>query len=314
MAPDKLDAFLCACLVFITISGKGEQRLFVPHNGLECRDVSSRGRRIGRILKMPLAVLREVARMYRSSIRIQFHASFGIALAPLGRIHRCGIFLLEHLRILAVSHRVIQAVLLDLVDKEQRKYLDAARGKLELTLQMVLDGALDLRALDSFGGNITNGLTKLDVFAVLELDPFVASSGGDVAHNPAGLIVGILATLVKQVVTRLDVYLFALLRTILLAHINCQLGCNGRGDLCRLKPHVRAIQVLLREHRIDGDALDQSTLKGINRRQAIDFVVRLFMGCRVTQHKQRIQASNSLFAFSSRVNALRLVDDDDRIA
>ena len=45
---------------------------------------------------------------------------------------------------------------------------------------MVLDGALDLRALDSFGGNITNGLTKLDVFAVLELDPFVASSGGDV--------------------------------------------------------------------------------------------------------------------------------------
>ena len=215
--------------------------------------------------------------MHRGSIRIQFHASFGIALAPLGRIHRCGIFLLEHLRILAVSHRIIQAVLLNLVDKEQRKHLDAARGKLELTLQMVLDGALDLRALDSFGRNITNGLTKLDAFAVLELDPFVTSGGGDVVHNPAGLIVGILAALVKQVVTRLDVYLFAPLRTTLLAHINCQLSRNGRGDLCRLKPHVRAIQVLLREHRIDGDALDQSTLKGIDGRQAINLVVRFLV-------------------------------------
>ena len=50
VAPDKLNTFLCTRLVVITISGKGEQRLFVPHNGLESRNISSRGRRIGRIL------------------------------------------------------------------------------------------------------------------------------------------------------------------------------------------------------------------------------------------------------------------------
>ena len=251
--------------------------------------------------------------MHGGRVLVQRHTR--LLVAPPPPLDGGGVLFLEHLRVLAVVNLgLVEAVLLHLVDEEEAQHLDTLAVERELPLHVVLDGAGDLGALDGLGGHVAQRLAEPHNVAVLELDPLVAGSSLNVVHDPAGLVVAVLLALGVQVVAGLNGDLLALLSAVRLPHIDGDFSGDGRACLHRLEPHIRAVEVLLREDRVDGNALNQAELEGIDRRQAEHLVVGLLVRGRVAQYEQRVQAADGLLALGGRVDALRLVDDHDGAA
>lgn len=95
------------------------------------------------ILKCSLFILRKIAVMYLS--RIQSELCFKLRI--FGHIHKLTIALLKHFGI-DTLFAVSRSVLFNLINKEQRKHLDAFFGISEFLVKMCLNGSSDLCFFD----------------------------------------------------------------------------------------------------------------------------------------------------------------------
>ena len=98
---------------------------------------------------------------------------------------------------------VVDAVIGDAVDEEEREHLDALALEGALLLEMLLDGLVDLRLHDVVG-QPADFLPQLQEAALIELDVFGAGGAVDVLDDVAVAIGLALVGLLEQVVALLD--------------------------------------------------------------------------------------------------------------
>ena len=86
--------------------------------------------------------------MKRNGVKRERHAGLLVSPLPVSTPGDAAVLLLKDVRVLAVVDlRLVEAVLLHLVDEEEREHLYAALVEPQLTVEVILDGLSDLRPL-----------------------------------------------------------------------------------------------------------------------------------------------------------------------
>ena len=221
---------------------------------------------------------------------------------------------LEGLRELAfdrLARSVVVAVIGDAVDEEQAQHFHAAAAKLKLLLQVLLDGVLDLHPPDVLA-HPADFIAQPHDAAVGEADEFVARLGVDLGDLEAVAVAGPLIRQAEEVGSVLDRDRF-LLRPLGRLDVDADFRLDARLVVDLLDADEGVVGSALGGRAGDDDLLDQPKLEGPHRVETVDQVVRVAVRGGISQRAKWVECLDRLPAApcSRRIDALRLVDDDD---
>ena len=213
---------------------------------------------------------------------------------------------------------IVGAVEVDAFDEEQRQHLDALGPQPLLFVEVFLDRAADHLPLHDERLDIPMGFPNLEKLLIarnMELDellPFPLA-GRDLADPmvavdlpPGGVV---------EAITGRHRH-FAAVDGLRLLDIELDNGGNrSPGRFGAHEPHVGLVGGVGDRRRRHLDLLDELPLVGVDGIEPIDHVVLRGVGRRVAECAERPHLVEGLFALplEAAVDALRLVDDDDRV-
>ena len=207
---------------------------------------------------------------------------------------------------------IVGAVVGHAIDEEEAQHLDALRSQPELLVEVLVDGLADLQALVLVLVDLADGLAEPhDRLGAGEADVLLALGAVDVLDDVAVVDVPAAGEL-HQVDARLDLLLLPL---DLARPDGVVLDVGGDALLVvdADQPDVGLVVAVGDRDARHLDLLDELALVGVHRVQPVDLVVLVPVRRRVAEGAQRIQRSEGLGALLGRVDALRLVDDDDGV-
>ena len=225
------------------------------------------------------------------------------------------IFFFEHSGVNAHFIRsVIITILLDLVNEEQRKHLDALAEKRPLAFEMRNNRLANLNAAQLFFVHHTHAVAGINLLAVRESHRRIIAV--HVGNSIAVLVFFETARLFVKIKTLRDMGLFLEQATLALA-----IKFKSR-DRSLVRKHLNAFQVQVAlgrrrtAHRnaLDTNLFDQVLVVGIHRIEAVNHVVDgvLAVSRRIAQGQQRLEFRKALFRLLA-LDTLRLVDNQNRV-
>ena len=259
----------------------------------------------------------EISRMRLVGIRLFQELKILRALQQI-LLHRLAdgiVFFFEHPGVNAhLVRSVVIAILLDLVNEEQRKHLDTLAEKRTFTLKMRNNRFANLNAAQLILVHHADAVASINLLAVRESHRRIIAV--HFGNSIAILVFFETTRLFVKIKTLRDTGLFLEQAALALA-----IKFKSR-DRSLIRKYLNAFQVQVAlgrrrtAHRnaLDANLLDQVLVVGIHRIEAVNHVVDgvLAVRRRIAQRQQRLEFRKALFRFLA-LDTLRLIDNQNRV-